>query len=124
MHTSKDAPIITFIRKAMMEFAGEYGIQAEKIHVSLMMEGALTRWALANLHFPQSLEERVSQGASIFGLEVVKMTKNSAVVEFYLSAERAGQLYTSHAVIEPETVGIRKVVNENGITLGIDTDED
>lgn len=110
------APIIDLINEAKCKFVAKYGFPAERIHVSLLMEGALQRWALTNLQFPASLDERM-QGATVQGLDVVRMTKNTPHVEFYLVAQRDGQLYTQHAVVEPETVGVRKKVNENGILI-------
>lgn len=118
-HTQKDSPLIRFVRLAMKAHYHQYGFHAEKLHASTMMEGALVRWAEANMHYPSDIRQRL-QGAEIFGMQVVRMTKRSALVEFYLSTERDGQLYTSHAVIEPETVGIRKVVNTNDIIIETD----
>lgn len=118
-HTQKDSPLIGFVRQAMKAHYQQYGFHAEKLHASTMMEGALVRWAEANMHYPSDIQQRL-QGAEIFGMQVVRMTKRSALVEFYLSTERDGQLYTSHAVIEPETVGIRKVVNTNDIIIETD----
>lgn len=123
-HTLKEAPLIGFIRQAKNDYYKQYGFWPEKLHASTMMEGALVRWAEANMHYPASLQLRL-QGAEIMGLQVVRMTKRSALVEFYLSTERDGQLYTSHAILEPETVGIRKAVNTNNIILETDhADED
>lgn len=111
-----NAPIIGFIRKAMAAHHEKYGMAAEKLYASPMMEGALVRWADANMHYPADLKQRL-QGAEVFGMPIFRMTRKSALVEFYLTSERDKQLYTSHAVLEPETVGIRKAVNTNGITL-------
>lgn len=118
-HTLKEAPLIRLIRQAAQAHYKQYGFHAEKLHASTMMEGALVRWAESNKMYPADIQQRL-QGAEIFGMQVVRMTKNSALVEFYLSSERDGQLYTSHAILEPETVGIRKVVNTNNIILETD----
>lgn len=118
-HIHKEAPLIGYVRQAVAEYRNKYGFHPEKLHASTMMEGALVRWADANMHYPADLQQRL-QGAELMGMQVVRMTRNSALVEFYLSAERDGQLYTSHAVLEPETVGIRKMVNNNGIILETD----
>ena len=90
-HTLKEAPLIGFIRQAMQAHYKQYGFQAEKLHASTMMEGALVRWAESNKMYPADIQQRL-QGAEIFGMQVVRMTKNSALVEFYLSTERDGQL--------------------------------
>lgn len=111
-----EAPIIAYIRKAIVEHRKKYGTPPEKLYASPMMEGALMRWAAANLHYPADIEQRL-QGAEIFGMPIFRMTRKSALVEFYLTSERDKQLYTSHAILEPETVGIRKAVNSNGIVL-------
>lgn len=119
-----DAPLLGYIRNAMTAHYKKYGFHAEKLHASTMMEGALVRWAEAAARYPQDIQQRL-QGAEIFGMQIVRMTKKSALVEFYLSTERDGQLYTSHAILEPETVGIRKAVNTNNIILETDhADED
>lgn len=111
-----EAPIIAFIRKAIVAHRTKYGMAPEKLFASPMMEGALVRWAEANKHYPADIEQRL-QGAEIFGMPIFRMTRKSALVEFYLTTERDEKLYTSHAVLEPETVGIRKAVNTNGIVL-------
>lgn len=111
-----EAPIIAFIRKAMVEHRKKYGMHAEKLYASPMMEGALVRWADANMHYPADIKQRL-QGAEIFGMPIFRMTRKSALVEFYLTSERGDNRYVSHAILEPETVGIRKAVNTNGIVL-------
>lgn len=107
MHTQKDAPILHYIRQAIAAHYAKYSFHAERLHASPMMEGALVRWAEANLHYPQDINHRL-QGAEIFGLQIVRMTKKSALVEFYLSTERDGQVFASHAMLEPENVGVIK----------------
>lgn len=116
------APIIQLINEAKAKFFMRYGFSAERIHVSLLMEGALHRWALTNLQMPADLSDRM-KGAEVAGLEVVKMTKNSPHVEFYLSATRNNHLYSLQALIEPETVGVRKQVNSNGIIFETDPED-
>lgn len=118
-----EAPIIAYIRKAIVEHRKKYGMSPEKLYASPMMEGALVRWADANRHYPADIEQRL-QGAEIFGMRVFRMTRKSALVEFYLTTERDKERYTSHAILEPETVGIRKAVNSNGIVLESNFTED
>lgn len=122
-HQHKEAPLIGFIRQAKQAYYQQYGFWPEKLHASTMMEGALVRWAEANMYYPADLKQRL-QGAEIMGMQVVRMTKKSALVEFYLSTERDGQLYTSHVILEPETVGIRKAVNTNNIILETDNEDE
>lgn len=116
-------PIVTLVEDAKAEFLANYGFPAETLHVSPMMEAALHRWAGKHMAYSQNLNERM-QGAVFAGLPVVKMTRNSALVEFWLSTVRMGQRYTANVVIEPEAVGVRRAVNDNGIVLGGGEDSD
>lgn len=111
------APIVDIVAQAQREYLANFGFPAEKLHASLMFEGALQRWATANAAYPADPIERL-QGATFNGLEVVRMTRRSALVEFWLTAERDGQIYAQQVRVEPEAVGIRQAVNTNGIVLG------
>lgn len=96
------SPIIAYIEQAKVSFVAKYGFPAERIHVSPHMEQVLARWADKNLAYPASLAERL-QGAEVAGLPIFKMTKNSPHLEFYLVAERDGQLYITNLSIERDT---------------------
>lgn len=117
-------PVIALIDEAKAGFLAEYGFPPERIHVSIPMEKVMHRlfakW-LKEGRLPAKVYVE-KQGAEVHGMEVRRMTKTSPHVEFYLSAVRDGQVYSSHARIEPEQVGARREVNRNEIL--IDTDEE
>lgn len=98
-------PIAQIVNNAKAKFLGLTGFPAERIHVSPRLESALQRWAVSAGMVPASLEDRL-QGAEIAGMEVLRMTKRSAKVEFYLSAERSGKVLSLNVQVLPEEVGL------------------
>lgn len=113
------APIVSVVNQAKAEFLKEYGFPAEKLHASTVFESALTRWFSKQLDLKSANKPRQVE---ISGLEVVRMTKQSAKFEFYLSASRGDLVYSSHVEVEPEAAGFRKAVNSNEIVISTDED--
>lgn len=105
-------PLVEIINDAKAKFLATYGFPAERIHVSHPMEKALVRWAKAVGAWPKD----GMQEAEIAGLQILQSTKPSPHVEFSLSAKRNGQLYTSHARLEPHEVD-GKVIRHPGETI-------
>lgn len=99
-------PLIGIINQAKENYYNKYGFYPETIHVSRGMEIVLHRWAFKN--HPEQVFDK--NGAAIAGLEVLRSTKNSPHLEFWLSAKRGDKIYASSAKIEPEAVGASKLV--------------
>lgn len=112
----KDAPLIKHISGAVNEYVATYNFMPETLIVSPKIEGALQRWAVMNKQIPADLKDRL-QGASLMGMEIRRMTKRSALVEFYLSTRRNGIDYYSHAILEPETAGVESTAGKDVLTF-------
>ena len=100
-------PIIKITEDAKGEFLKKYGFPAERLHVSPMVEGALQRLWRSTIP-GMTLDARL-KGMEFTGLEVVKMTRRSALVEMYLSATRDAKIHVLHVLIEPEELGLSRV---------------
>lgn len=111
-------PIIDIINNAQGQFLVQTGHPAETLHASPAFEKALHRWAYKQPHLLQHINNRTKYDqAEICGLGIVRMTKPSPHVEFYLSAEVGGQRHTLRVMMEPEDVRLRKGTGE-AIELG------
>lgn len=100
----EDAPLIQQIKAAIQEFTSSYGFPPEELHVSRRLERALTRWAYSTNKVPQNVYDRM-QGASLFNLPLIRMTKKSLKVEFYVAARRDERVYYAHVELEPKWAG-------------------
>lgn len=116
------APIIELIENARAKFFAEAGFPPERLHVSLAMEGALTRWYASTL-VKSNIPKFGPHEMEVLGMEVVRSTKNTPHIEFWLSATRGGQVISVHALVEPESIGERREVNRNAIRLETDYEE-
>lgn len=105
-------PMIKAIEDAKGKFLAKYGFPADMIHVSPAMERALHRWAKKTLDL-----SRGARDAEIAGLGVVRSTKPSPHVEFWLSNTRGSRVFTVHAMLEPEDVGGVKVTHPGETVL-------
>lgn len=95
----KSAPIEQFIREGQAAFVTTYGFPAERIHCSRSFAKALTRWMAGLLQYKGV---PATTALEIHGLEVLHMTKQSPHFEFYLSATRDGQVFSSNVRLEPD----------------------
>lgn len=97
------APIFEHIYKAREAFRIKYGFYPEKFHVSKNLLKILMR-----MMEQEPLLNRPPRGAAIelLGMELVKMTKNSPFIEFYLSATRGGKVMSIQTIITPSQMGI------------------
>ena len=111
-------PIVSLIEDAKSLFLVRYGFSAEKLHASTKFAHALQRWAFKEgFNFGKAIE--------IGGLEVVHMTKKSAMVDFYLSANRNGRTYSLRLSLEPDemdAVGVKPLIlpGEADLSFGED----
>lgn len=115
---SDDTPLIEVIKTAMGEYYKKYGFQPERIHLSPGMERVVM--AYWTKQYGARVTNKVFEPL-VMGLEVVRMTKSRAKpTEFWLSAERGGQVYGMRNIVEPHEVGATKIQLPGEIILDAD----
>lgn len=109
-----NVPIREYVEDAVAQFTEHYGLNPDTIHVSAAMERVLHRWASKTLNAPLF----DLKGATFLGLEVLRSTKRTPHVEFWLSLTQGGQVYSMQLRLEPEEVGAKKLILPGSSQLG------
>lgn len=101
-------PIIEAIEDAKRKFLAQYNFPAECIHVSPSIEKALSRLLDG--------KQGKLREAEVSGLGVFRATKATPHAEFWLTAERDGQVFAQHARLQPHEAD-GKVIQHPGVTV-------